>query len=65
MTGRADLLKEARRCAYEASRGVSPGRAQMYVGLSRFYNSLASSEPEHAERRPPAHRKSYLSHAAK
>jgi hypothetical protein len=57
MTARKELLKEARRCAYEASRGVSPG---MFRGLSKFYTSLAASEPQspprehrNAQRREP------------
>lgn len=53
MSAKAELLKEARRCAYEASRGVSP---TMFRGLSKFYSSLAESEPQ-SERRDPAHRR--------
>jgi hypothetical protein len=52
MSSKTELLKEARRCAYEASRGVSP---TMFSGLSKFYSSLAESEPQ-MERREPAHR---------
>ena len=54
MSAKAELLKEARRCAYEASRGVSPA---MMRGLSKFYSSLAESEPQQGERREPAHRR--------
>jgi len=54
MTAKAELLKEARRCAYEASRGVSPA---MFYGLSKFYSSLAESEPQKSERREPEHRR--------
>jgi hypothetical protein len=54
MTAKAELLKEARRCAYEASRGVSPA---MFRGLSKFYTSLAESEPQKSERREPEHRR--------
>jgi hypothetical protein len=54
MSAKAELLKEARRCAYEASRGVSPA---MFRGLSKFYGSLAESEPQQNERREPAHRR--------
>ncbi len=53
MSAKKELLKEARRCAYEASRGVSPG---MFRGLSKFYESLAESEPK-IERREPLHRR--------
>jgi hypothetical protein len=52
MSAKTELLKEARRCAYEASRGVSPG---MFRGLSKFYESLAESEPQNV-RREPEHR---------
>lgn len=52
MSSKTELLKEARRCAYEASRGVSP---TMFSGLSKFYSSLAESEPK-SERREPQHR---------
>ncbi|BCJ89795.1 hypothetical protein IZ6_05300 [Terrihabitans soli] len=54
MSSKTELLKEARRCAYEASRGVSPG---MFRGLSKFYGSLAESEPQSEARREPAHRR--------
>lgn len=54
MSAKAELLKEARRCAYEASRGVSP---TMFKGLSRFYGSLAESEPQSDARREPEHRR--------
>jgi hypothetical protein len=55
MSAKTELLKEARRCAYEASRGVSPA---MMRGLSKFYGSLAESEPQQgSERREPAHRR--------
>ncbi len=52
MSSKTELLKEARRCAYEASRGVSPA---MFNGLSKFYESLAESETK-PERREPSHR---------
>src|SRR5690606_35662936 len=51
----SEFLREARRCAYEASKGVSPGRSQMFTGLARFYTSLAESEPK-PEPRAPRHR---------
>ena len=50
----SEFLKEARRCAYEASKGVSPGRSQMFSGLALFYKSLAETEPP--RRREPKHR---------
>jgi hypothetical protein len=59
MSAKTELLKEARRCAYEASRGVSP---TMFRGLSKFYESLAESEPK-AERREPPHRQKPQHHA--
>ena len=46
MATKAELLREARRCAYNASRGVTPGNRQMVSGLARFYDSLAQSETE-------------------
>jgi hypothetical protein len=61
MSAKIELLKEARRCAYEASRGVSPG---MFKGLSKFYGSLAESEPQ-TTRREPAHRRKDHQPAAK
>ena len=57
----SEFLREARRCAYEASKGVSPGRSQMFTGLARFYSSLAESEPK-PEPRAPKHRTVHRPH---
>src|SRR5690606_41153290 len=51
----SEFLREARRCAYEASKGVSPGRSQMFTRLAPFYTSLAESDPK-PEPRAPRHR---------
>jgi hypothetical protein len=58
----SEFLREARRCAAEATRGDTTKHRQMFEGLSRFYDSLASSEPAgmapaEAKRREPPHRK--------
>jgi hypothetical protein len=53
----SEFLKEARRCAAEATRGDTTRRRQMFEGLSRFYDSLAMSEPAEPKRREPQHRK--------
>jgi len=45
LSNKSDLYKEARRCADRASRGVSPTLDSMFGSLSRFYGTLAESEP--------------------
>jgi len=40
-----ELRREARRCSFEASRSSSVTQERMFDSLSRFYTTLALSDP--------------------
>lgn len=46
MSNKSDLRDEAKRCADIARKDTSPAHKEMFEGLSRFYDSLADTEPE-------------------
>lgn len=43
---KAELLDEAKRCAGVASKPATPQHQRMFAGLAKFYETLASLEPE-------------------
>lgn len=47
-----ELKEEAERCAREAARpDTTPARRRMFQSYFRFYDALAKSEPQAAEKR--------------